>query len=203
MTSRIIRKPVTSGFIVSPLSPPAGHRDFNDYVTDEAVAYETDGLNHVAHGRSFLDDSDEIVNSTKESHIPPKQVQWGISWHGPAYLIGLALAGAALALGHHFYFSYLDGSAAGLPSRQQWALRLGAGFSFLVVALLRTACEAAYQQYIWTIVRRKPLSINVLNKLFSLTTSPTGFFSLGLFRHAIVAVVLAAITWSVLSLMLN
>jgi hypothetical protein len=127
--------------------------------------------------------------------LSEKLVKWSIHWKTPTFMVALLLAGVGFGLGHHFYYASLDGTTAGSPSRQQWATRFGTAFSFLVVAVLKTASDAAYSQYIWTLVRRKSFSLKVLDKMFSLTMDPLGFLSLHLLKHAKIGVLLALISW--------
>jgi len=131
------------------------------------------------------------------SPSPPSQqfVRWGIAWQAPTSMVCLALSGVLLALGHHFYYLFLDGTVAGSASRQQWAIRFGTAFSFLVVACLKVASGQAYEQYIWTIVRRKSFSLGALDKFFRLLSNPFRFLSLELLLHTRFAVFLAAICW--------
>jgi hypothetical protein len=96
-----------------------------------------------------------------------KYVRWGIAWKPPSLMIGFAFLGFLSAIGHHLYYRALDGHAVGSPTRQQWAFRFGTAFSFLVIALLKAANNAAYSQYVWTLVRKRSFSIATLDKLFS------------------------------------
>jgi len=97
-------------------------------------------------------------------------------------MLAFAFGGIALAIGHHFYYLSLDGTLTGSSTRQQWATRFGTAMSFLVIALVKTANDAAYTQYIWTLVRRKSFSIGTLDKLFALTSDPLAFFGSAMMR---------------------
>ena len=110
-------------------------------------------------------------------------------------MLSFALAGASLALGHHLYYDSLDGTAAGSSTRQQWTSRFGTAFSFLIVALLKAANDAAYTQYIWTLVRGKSFCIASLDKLFFLISDPIALFGVDLMKNATFAVLLALICW--------
>jgi hypothetical protein len=137
------------------------------------------------------------AGSLSSSHPSASQqyIKWGIAWQGPTYMICLALLGISLALGHHFYFLSLDVTLAGSATRQQWSLRFGTGFSFLVVTCLKVASGQAYEQYMWTIIRRKSLSIGTLDRIFGLLSNPFGFFSLELFSQTRFVILLALICW--------
>jgi hypothetical protein len=137
----------------------------------------------------------EIHSVSSRSTYQPQCVKWGVSWRTPTFIIFCALAGTTLAIGHHFYFKRLDGTPAGSTSRQQWAIRFGTAFSFLVITLLKTACDTAYNQYIWTLVKRKSFTFQALDKLFSMTTDPLGFLSWDLMKHAKLAYVVGIICW--------
>jgi hypothetical protein len=134
-------------------------------------------------------------NSLPGQNSSQQYVNWGIAWQPPTLMLVFTLGGIGLAIGHHAYFSSLNGTLAGSPGRQQWATRFGTAMSFLVVALLKTANDAAYSQYVWTLVRAKSFSISTIDKLFALTSDPTGFFGWEMMKHAKAAVFLGLICW--------
>jgi len=180
------RKPVPSSYALSNQDRPA-------YLGQP----ENDQRNNSSDNTAF-DSSEKLLNDRAiggTSPSPQQYIKWGIAWESPTFMICFALVGISIALGHHFYFSSLDGTVAGSETRQQWALRFGTAFSFLVVACLKTANDQAYQQYIWTIVRRKSLSLGTLDKLFGLLSNPFSFFSLDLIWQARFAVLLGFICW--------
>jgi hypothetical protein len=125
-----------------------------------------------------------------------KYAKWGVTWHRqPMYMLLFALTGVLLALGHHFFYKSLNGTLSGSDRQQQWAHTFGNAFAILVVTTLAAANKAAYHQYFWTIVRGKCFTLGALDKLFSLTSDPLGFFSWELFKSAPVAVALALVCW--------
>ncbi|KAE9364981.1 hypothetical protein N431DRAFT_488253 [Stipitochalara longipes BDJ] len=127
---------------------------------------------------------------------PRKYVQWGVKWHRqPLLMLLFALASGIFSIGHHFLYSVLGGTRAGSDHRQQWAHAFGNALAILVITSLAAANRAVYKQYIWTIVRRKSLSLRSLDGLFSLTSDPLGFFNLETMRHAPLAVILAFLCW--------
>jgi hypothetical protein len=126
---------------------------------------------------------------------PPPFVKWGVNWIQPGIMVGLAVAGTLVAIGHHFYYLSLNGTKAGSADRQQWSLNFGTAFAVIVTSLLKIACGLAYSQYIWTIIRRNAITINGLDSLFALTTDFTGFFDTGIWRHASFATLLALTCW--------
>jgi hypothetical protein len=134
-------------------------------------------------------------NSLPGQNSSQQYVNWGIAWQPPTLMLVFTLGGIGLAIGHHAYFSSLNGTLAGSSGRQQWATRFGTAMSFLVVALLKTANDAAYSQYVWTLVRAKSFSISTIDKLFALTSDPTGFFGWEMMKHAKAAVFLGLICW--------
>lgn len=133
-----------------------------------------------------------------EEYSKSRHVKWGIVWYAPALMFAYAMGGLAIAIGHHFYFSSLHNTVAGTAFRQQIAIGSGTAISVTIVALLRSATCAAYNQYAWVLVRKKFYKLGTLDKLFALTTDPTGFFSMEMVKYAKVAVLLALISWSVL-----
>lgn len=139
----------------------------------------------------------ETTRYDKPYRLSDRQfIKWGIAWYAPTLMALYMLGGMALAIGHHFYFSSLHGTVAGSSQRQQWAIGFGTALSFLIVALLRSATSAAYSQYVWIMVRRTSYQIGTLDKLFALTTDPSGFFGVEMFKAAKLAVLIALISWS-------
>lgn len=134
------------------------------------------------------------VNSV-DGYGEAQYVKWGIVWYAPASMMLYAFGGLAAAIGHHFYFSSLHGTVAGGAFRQQFAIGSGTAISVTIVALLRSATTAAYNQYAWVLVRKSFYKLGTLDKLFALTIDPTGFLSMEMIKHAKVAVLLAVISW--------
>jgi hypothetical protein len=131
-----------------------------------------------------------------DSQRPKKYVQWGVNWHQqPMFMVLFALAGLVFTIGHHFYYSALNGTRAGSDRRQQWAHAFGNALAVLVVTTFAAANRIVYNQYTWTLVRRKAFSLRSLDALFALTSDPLGFTDLNIFRHAPLAVLLAALCW--------
>lgn len=135
-------------------------------------------------------------STTEDSQRPKKYVQWGVNWHQqPMFMILFALAGLVFAVGHHFYYVALNGTRAGSERRQQWAHAFGNALAVLVVTTLAAANRIVYNQYTWTLVRRKAFSLRSLDALFALTSDPLGFSDMNIFRHAPLAALLAALCW--------
>lgn len=122
-----------------------------------------------------------------------KYVKWGVSWQTPTLIMLYALSGIVLAISHHLYYQRLDGTLAGSSDRQQWSSRIGIGFSFLVIALFKAACDQAYTQLIWMLIKNDAYSLDSVDKLFSLTRDPVGLLSLELFKTAKLAILLSVI----------
>lgn len=135
------------------------------------------------------------IPSTLSFSSPQKSVNWGIHWKEPTYVGICFLGGVILALGHHFYYCSLDGSSAGSPSRQQWALTFGTSFSYLVVHFLGAATLVAYTQYIWTLVRQRAYTIQALDDMFA--AGAKAIFNLEMWRHGRLAMFLGIVTWYV------
>lgn len=122
-------------------------------------------------------------------------VRWSIHWRKPGLLASYTLGGVLFAIDHHVYYGYMDSRIVSTVDRQQWALRFGTAFTFCAVGLLRCALVASYNQYIWRVFRYKSISIQGIDKIFSLTSDITGFCSPEVFKGAWLAVILAGLTW--------
>lgn len=107
----------------------------------------------------------------------------------------LFLAGVACAIGHHFHYASLDGTAVDTEVSQQWAIRIGTGLAFLAKTCLTASVGVAYTQRLWVTVKKKPISLGNLDNVFSLTTDPLSFLSFEVLFSAKMLCLLAASMW--------
>jgi hypothetical protein len=118
-----------------------------------------------------------------------------VHWLRPTLMVGWLLLGAAVALGHHFFFSWLDGRVVQSKDEQEWYARIGTGLAFLTTILLTAASTVAYVQLLWRTLRSRAISIEGVDALFGVTTNAWNLTSLELWRHGPLPAVVAAILW--------
>ena len=186
-SQRIPRKPVAGGSGSTPPSLSTAEAGLPVTINKTSLA-ETHQL--AIHRHERLTRKDASPTPAQE-----KYVRWGVTWKTPLLIVLWTFAGCGWAVGHHLYYRSLDGTRAGSSSRQHWAVNLGTALAFLVVASLRAACDIVYHQYIWTVFKRKTLSLDALDKLFSVTADPTAFLSWEFIRHAKIAFLVAIVCW--------
>ncbi|KAE8448032.1 hypothetical protein EG329_009955 [Mollisiaceae sp. DMI_Dod_QoI] len=151
-----------------------------------------------AHMSVKLEKGADSYNSVIEIGAPPiRYASWGVDWRKPTFICAALLCALSLSLGHHLYYSSLDNTIAGDEGKQAWAIRFGTAFAFLIVLSLHAATAVAFGQYVWTVVKRTPLTLESLDTLYSLTSDPTGIFSFELFSSAKIALLFAVTFWSV------
>ncbi|CEN62687.1 hypothetical protein ASPCAL09319 [Aspergillus calidoustus] len=141
-------------------------------------------------------DSDQDIESPphapKVEAAPP---QWGIGWQCPTMMIGFAVCGALLALGHHLYYDSLDNTLVTSTNQQTWAIRIGTGFAFLVKASLVSAVGVAAVQEIWAVLRRKYMTLRGIDGMFAVLTSPLAFLVPDLWMYAKILTMMAIVSW--------
>ncbi|KAM0135251.1 hypothetical protein ACHAO1_005336 [Botrytis cinerea] len=146
--------------------------------------------------KSVADGDDISYAQRKSTQITrPPSATWGIHWKKPSFIGLMFLAGFILSLAHHLYYMSLSGERTGDEKKQAWPTRIGTGFAFLITSCFKATTTAALGQYIWTVVKRQPLSIKNLDRLFALSTDPIALFSIELLKGAKLAILLGAITW--------
>ncbi|KAF1839391.1 hypothetical protein BDW02DRAFT_150583 [Decorospora gaudefroyi] len=119
--------------------------------------------------------------------------QWHIYWTTPALVLLLFLAGFAAAVGHHMFYLHLDGHPA---TKQLMMVRYGTALAFFVKSTLVGIVIMCNRQRIWYTFRRKAMTINGIDGLFSATEDPTQFFRNGeMIRNGKLATLMAACTW--------
>ncbi|KAM0418477.1 hypothetical protein ACHAPD_004836 [Fusarium lateritium] len=114
----------------------------------------------------------------------------------PAAMASSLLLGLLLAIGHHFYYLYLDGRIVESQSQQQWFLRAGTGLAFLVRAFLSAAVGIAYTQILWRTLRSKPITVQGVNSLFGVVHNAWDFITWELWTAAPLLAVVAIIAWA-------
>jgi len=118
-----------------------------------------------------------------------------VHWLKPTLMIGWLVMGIAVALGHHFFYSWLDGRVVQSKEEQEWYGRIGTGLAFLTKTLLTAASGIAYTQLLWRTLRSKPVSIGGVDALFGVTTNAWNLTSLEIWRRGPLPAIVAAVLW--------
>jgi hypothetical protein len=99
--------------------------------------------------------------------------QWHIHWTTPALIGSLFVAGVVAAVGHHFFYAHLNGQPA---HDQLKMIRYGTAMAFFVKSTLVGTSIMCNRQRIWRTFRRKAMTIDGIDGLFSAPEDPTQFF---------------------------
>ena len=154
MEPRIRRKPVSSEIAYETLS---------DVNLIQSASRTSRGLNPFANSRLKQRPNNDNDNNQSSDETKPTPANtyasWGVHWRKPAFIVSMLFAGLGLSLAHHFYYSSLNNQRTGDQKRQAWPTRIGTGLAFLVASCLRAATTVALGQYIWAVVKRRPLAI--------------------------------------------
>lgn len=117
-----------------------------------------------------------------------------VHWTAPCSILFLILSGILATLAHHLYYQSLDQQPiAKIP--QEWAIRIGTGLAFLSKACLGASAALAYQQYLWTILRSRALTVKSIDSVMGLLSNPTCFLSARTHRNAFSCIVTAVVIW--------
>jgi uncharacterized membrane protein len=85
-----------------------------------------------------------------------------------ALIITNLVLGILLSVGHHLFYASLDGGIVQTLSQQEWYLRTGTGFSFLVRAFLSASIGSAYIQLLWHNLKSTTTSITGVDALLGI-----------------------------------
>lgn len=118
-----------------------------------------------------------------------------IHWAAPVGMVAFFLSGVIVAIGHHIYYTWLDGTSISDDESQQWAVRFGTVFAFLVEISLVAAVSIAQMQRAWSTVERKSVSIGGIDSVFAATQDLRSFMSWEMLSRARLASLLALICW--------
>jgi hypothetical protein len=104
----------------------------------------------------------DSFNSVIELGAPPtRYISWGVDWRKPTMICAALICALLLSLGHHCYYLSLNNKIAGDEAKQAWAIRFGTAFASLIVLSLHATTAVAFGQYIWTVVKRTPLTLGM------------------------------------------
>ena len=104
--------------------------------------------------------------------------------------------GVLFALGHHFYYHFLDGRAIDETRfSQSISIGIGTALAFLVKACLVLAIGIAYVQLFWRRLSASAVEIQEIDSLFAARANLTELFALHMWtRHSVLAFI-AALSW--------
>jgi hypothetical protein len=140
----------------------------------------------VGKGRSSTDSNSKVRLDRGRSIINCSF--WNPAWN--AHLLLVAAVG--FSVGHHVFYSSLDGK----PSDDQpQMMRYGTLLAFLAKAFLALAANTAFRQRAQTTVQNKTVSLPALSALFAAPNDLIAFFSIEAIREAKLAMSLALYTW--------
>jgi hypothetical protein len=119
--------------------------------------------------------------------------QWHIHWTTPALITCLFVAGVAAAVGHHFFYTWLNGKPA---TDQLKMIRYGTALAFFVKSTLVGTAIMCNRQRIWRTFRDKAMTIDGIDGLFSAPDDPTQFFINGeMWKNGKLATFMALCCW--------
>ena len=145
-------------------------------VVSPAISPPTKGMQH-----------DEAASSSKPSkHIDPM---------APIIMIASLVLGVGFALAHHFFYNSRDNTSVGNTTQQEWYIRVGTYFAYLVTFTLGVSIATAYTQQFWYSVRSRSVTVEEVDSLFAFLVNVTPFLDIRLWRGNSMLVFIAAIKW--------
>jgi len=113
------------------------------------------------------------------------------------YMLATLIAGLLLAVGHHLFYSSLNGQPVDTQIPQTWVNRIGAALAFLVKLFLVAAVGIAYTQYQWRTISRKPWQIKQIDSLTGVLNNAWFFYDVLLWIRVPTLAIIATISWYV------
>ena len=113
------------------------------------------------------------------------------------FIAGLWLGALVVAVGQHFFYSYLHGSelqSSSMP--QSWVAPLGTAFAFIFKSLLVGSVAIIYAQALWFWVQRRAIRAESLDGLFGVLDNPLYFLNKDLFQRTPFLFFVALVSWS-------
>lgn len=149
---------------------------------------------------SLLEQDEDDLSSTTISDRTVSRLP-RIHWKTPVSMVGFLLAGTACAVGHHVYYQSLDHQivtdSTGIwdLENQQWHLRFGNAFAFVVKSFFVAATIAAFKQYAWTEFGSKAHSVGVIDAAIASAGDLTAYLCFGFLTNTSLLPFIATIAW--------
>ncbi|KAJ6259018.1 hypothetical protein Dda_5914 [Drechslerella dactyloides] len=105
--------------------------------------------------------------------LAPRKKSSGSVW-GLAQMFGLFLAACGFGVGHHFYYSYLNGRVA---NNQSWYLAAGNAISYGARILFSASIGLCIRQWFWKAMRSESWTLGTIDKLHGVKDSPANLLS--------------------------
>ena len=118
-------------------------------------------------------------------------------WNTPLEMFGSLLAGIAFAIGHDQFYRHLDGKFLDQSSiSQEWVIRIGTGFAFLVKTLLVVATCIAYSQRMWYNLKKDEFQIRQIDSLTNVLLNIFTFRHVALWLRVPLLALLSIVAWA-------
>ena len=118
-----------------------------------------------------------------------------IHWKVPFLMISALIIGTVFALIHHLFYFYWNNKAVRSSSQQQWVVRGGTAFAFVVKTAFAVATGTAYSQVLWLSLRGASNRIGRIDSMFGILGNAWEFLDLKLWLGVPTLAVPAIITW--------
>jgi hypothetical protein len=154
----------------------------------------------VGSGRPTAWSKMEKPSNDEQQHMPGRHS--GIYWRAYTTMVASLVAGILLALGHHLFYSSLNGKPVGAAeevmhwvTRQQFNGTIGCLFAFSVNTFLLVAVTTAYTQISWSAIKGRSTRLDTIDTIFQAATSFWTLFSFKIWWKYPVLLLLALIIW--------
>lgn len=137
-------------------------------------------------------------SSPKERKLSTQPAQWAIHQRSWLSMGSLFMVGMFSALGHHFYYTFLDGRSSTDRDEQESALRIGTGLSFLARASLVAAAAIAYKQSSWLRLRKRPTTIGGIDSILGALSDLSALMDVDMLRQSKMSSLFAILVWCVI-----
>ena len=125
----------------------------------------------------------------------PSKPSKSIHPKAPIVMVASLVLGVGFALAHHSFYNSRDGTSVVDTIQQEWYIRVGTYFAYLVTFALGVAIATAYTQQFWYSVRARSVTVEEVDSLFVFLVNVMPFLDIRLWRGNLMLVFIAAIKW--------
>ncbi|KAF2647353.1 hypothetical protein K491DRAFT_723503 [Lophiostoma macrostomum CBS 122681] len=175
-----------------PIAMAGSYPTYSDEQYQDAIYIQPFTSPQTDCGHQMAYDPDSEPHETKHTlHDECEEKRIGdrrrIYWLPPTMMCLSLFLGVGLAVGHHVYYSWLNGQDVGSVESNAFAISLALCF--------KTAVGIAYVQYFWKTLHHESLSLKAINDGFDINSNILPFFSWELVSRMWTGLLLALVLW--------
>ncbi|KZF21607.1 hypothetical protein L228DRAFT_156401 [Xylona heveae TC161] len=164
---------------------------------DREISREQRPLRNASGNYGIRDDEQDSETASSKINNAVTVCKWAVGWRVPFIITASYFLALVIAFAHLIFFRYLNGKRVDdLPNLPQtYVTTVSTIMANMFAILIQGSLAAAFVQHLWRQIRKAPLEVCRLERLFTLRSNPLSFFDIHIYRNYFVLAIMAIIIW--------